>query len=138
MLFPSLSLFPVSPLRFYDLNYLRWAMDFLSASESRNRVYTCDPSELVLAPPSFAGTCPADLLTTVGQSPSLLPAGATGYTNATILKCPYACGNDLLDQFGINSTPADMALSLSLIALFATIFGVAAFMTISRISHIRR
>ncbi len=125
---------------FYHLNYLRWALDFLSASELRHRErLTCPDSDYVLADPvAFGDRCPASSYTTVGASPSLLPPGAVDFTPSTLLKCPFACGPDLLDQFGIGYSDGDMAMQLGLVAVFAVGFGIAAFLALKFINHIRR
>jgi len=125
---------------FYDLNYLRWALDFLSVSELRHRNdLVCAADDYVLQDPaSFAGRCPSTTYTTVGASPALLPAGATGYNSDTILKCPYACGQDLLHNYGIEYSDGDMAMQLGLVAVFGAAFAIAGFIALKYINHIQR
>lgn len=125
---------------FYDLNFLRWAMNFVSANELRDAIFQCHSDEYILAAPSYDACSNYPQVTTVGRDPQYLPAGASTspYGNKTVLKCPYACGTDVLMSFGADYSDNDMARNLGIVAGFATFFAIAAFLTIKHLNHIRR
>jgi ABC-type multidrug transport system permease subunit len=136
---------------FYHINYLRWSLDFLSANELRHRVFTCAADNYVLADASTfdRGMCPAGIssVTTVGavqsgQAPfASIPAGAGPdvLNNPSLyLKCPFACGPDELEQYGIGYSDSDMAQSLGLVAVIGAVFAIAGFFVIKYVNHVSR
>lgn len=132
---------PVGWEWFYDINYLRWALSFLVANEERHRDFVCEADEYVLAPADYSRCNDPQSVTTVGASPQFIPPNAaiSAISNPnTVLKCATACGYDLMDEYGVESSDGEMAKSLGLVAVFAVGFGIAGFVTLKYVNHIRR
>lgn len=134
---------PIGWVWFYDINYLRWALEFLVANEVRNSDFTCsrERGDWVLAPATYDTCQDPQSVTTISAAPNLIPFNAAPSSLVdpnTILKCPFACGRDLMESYGVDYSDADMARSLGLVAVFACAFGIAGFITLKYVNHIRR
>jgi len=118
---------------FYYLNFLQWGLSFISANMERYQLYTCDISSPASGQmiPVFPADVKCPLITGVNSLP-----GPTG--SNYIYQCTYACGLDLLDDYGIKSTNPWLAGSLALVVALAFVFAVIGYFCVKHINHIKR
>jgi len=110
----------------YYLSYTNYPLAFLAANESNSDTFTCDTQQLITVSAPYS-TC-----SNVIANPQAASA-VKAY-----LKCPIACGNDLLAQFGIPNSSAEMARNAALVWLFGIGFAVCNYRILKYVNHIKR
>lgn len=111
----------------YYFDYLRYPLAGLVANEAVTNVYTCTTNQLITVGTSY-NLCPPSVLQ---PNPNSVNPSMDAY-----LKCPLACGYDLLAQFGID--PTQQAMNEGLIWLFAFAFAIINAIILAKVNHISR
>jgi ABC-type multidrug transport system permease subunit len=146
---------------FFDLSFLKYAMQFLIANETRNEQYYCEGTEVIPFSPVglYPGitACPNILnqgpipaqneffcygVCTLSVSNSTAPRSWNFDTgcmpNYDCGKCRLACGLDTMDVYGVGSSVSDMSVNESVLWLFGVIFFIAGYVALRYINHIKR
>ena len=129
-LFASCGFFLVRPsfpqwwVWYFDINPLRYPLDFLVQREYVDDTFYCDlPKEGILVYSDY-DTCP-------------LPADAL-QPSGFILKCPYQCGKDFLEHFGVDYSDTWQVRNFAIAHCWAIFFFFTAYMSLRFINHIKR
>ncbi len=105
----------------YYLSYFNWPVALLTAEElDHDTVFTCSAESAINITAGY-NTCP---FTT-----SML---------ATHQKCPIQCGNDLLEQYGIQYDTGSLILDFVMVCVFAIVFRVATVVLLRSVNHVQR
>ena len=104
----------------FDISFVKYGVHFISALEAKGETYTCQASELVPVDPA-----------TYNQwwqcSPSVIL-----YTPAGPMKCPFACGKELLDYFGVKYSVSWEIINFAVLHSFIIFFIVCNFLAIKK------
>ena len=117
--------FPAWWVWYFDINPLRYPLDFLVQREYVDDTFYCADEERILVDASY-DTCPA------------LSNRAVVSGGMYILKCPYECGKDFLEHFGVESSDTWQVRNFAIAHCFMIFFFITAYLSLRFINHIKR
>ena len=116
-----------------DLDFLRYVLQFLAIEEYEDEVFSCDPRTDVLVVRAMLATQDSCAGLNVQTFPN--PSDTTG---STILRCQYACGDELLDSLGVVHTSQWKIQSFAIAHCWAVFFFLCGYFALRFINHISR
>ncbi len=118
------------------LDFLKYGLQFLSITEYKDENFTCDAFGKDASSMVTISAADAAAYDTCGLSNPIqtFPSGTPG----TVLKCRFACGYDMLREFGVDISVDWQIESFVILHGFAIFFALAGFFALKYINHIKR